>query len=83
MLGIVGFIDVPIVHMSVVWWRTLHPGPVVMRSGGMQELPGSMHIALWSSLLAFTLVFAYLVRRRAELERLRLRAEDLRAGLEG
>ena len=82
-LGIVGFIDVPIVHMSVVWWRTLHPGPVVMRSGGMQELPGSMHIALWSSLLAFTLVFAYLVRRRAELERLRLRAEDLRAGLEG
>ncbi|MEE9239579.1 MAG: cytochrome c biogenesis protein CcsA, partial [bacterium] len=28
-LGIVGFIDVPIVHMSVKWWRTLHPGPVV------------------------------------------------------
>src|SRR5262249_18118246 len=28
-LGILGFADVPIVQMSVVWWRTLHPGPVV------------------------------------------------------
>ena len=26
-IGIVGFIDVPIVHLSVVWWRSLHQGP--------------------------------------------------------
>ncbi len=82
-LGVLGFIDVPIVHMSVVWWRTLHPGPVVTRAGGMSELPGSMHVALWTSLLAFTLVFFYFVRRRAELERLQARAEAARAALEG
>lgn len=82
-VGIVGFIDVPIVHMSVKWWRTLHPGPVVMRSGGMRELPESMHIALWSSLLAFTLLFVYFVIRRVALERLEGQVEVARAVQEG
>ena len=57
-MGIIGFLNVPIVHMSVEWWRTLHPKPVVMRSGGLQDLPDSMHVALWSTLLAFMLLFA-------------------------
>ncbi len=26
-VGIVGFLDVPIVHLSVVWWRSLHQAP--------------------------------------------------------
>lgn len=77
-LGILGFIDVPIVHMSVLWWRTLHPGPVVVRAGGMRELPSSMHVALWSCLLAFTLLFIYFVRRRTEIERMSGRLEASR-----
>ena len=32
-LGVVGFVDVPIVHMSVVWWRSLHQAPTVLRPG--------------------------------------------------
>jgi len=28
-VGIIGFIDVPIVYYSVVWWRSIHPSPVV------------------------------------------------------
>ena len=29
-VGIVGFVNVPIVHFSVQWWRTLHPsGPTL------------------------------------------------------
>ena len=78
-LGIIGFLDVPIVHMSVKWWRTLHPGPVVIRSGGMSELPAAMHVALWSSLVAFTLVFIYFVRRRTALEYLGEEVEAARA----
>lgn len=70
-LGIVGFIDVPIVHLSVVWWRTLHPGPVVVRRGGLAELPASMHVVLWTALAAFTLLFIYLFTQRVALERLR------------
>lgn len=82
-LGIAGFLDVPITHLSVVWWRTLHPGPVVLRKGGMSELPTSMHIALWSCLLAFTLIFVYFVRKRTAIERLQARAEAARAGAGG
>ena len=32
-VGIVGFIDVPIVHFSVTWWRSIHP-PVESASPG-------------------------------------------------
>lgn len=81
-LGIVGFLNVPIVHMSVEWWRTLHPGPVVMRAGGLRDLPGSMHVALWSSLLAFALLFVCFVRKRARIERLNMRVEEARAAQE-
>ncbi|MFQ5895478.1 MAG: cytochrome c biogenesis protein CcsA, partial [Nitrospinota bacterium] len=81
-VGIVGFLDVPIVHLSVVWWRTLHPGPTVLRRAGLADLPGSMHVALWSMLLALTLLFLFLLRQRAGLERERdlLAALKARAG---
>ncbi|MDQ6719434.1 MAG: cytochrome c biogenesis protein CcsA [Candidatus Dormibacteraeota bacterium] len=46
-VGIFGFIDVPIVHFSVTWWRTQHPGPVVVNDA----LPPQM-------LLAFLLTMA-------------------------
>ena len=32
-IGVVGFIDVPIVHLSVVWWRSLHQQATVLRPG--------------------------------------------------
>ena len=33
-LGIVIFIDVPIIYKSVEWWRTLHQGHSIVREGG-------------------------------------------------
>jgi heme exporter protein C len=69
-VGIVGFLDVPIIHLSVQWWRTLHPEPVVMilddPGGG---LPASMLITLLASLLAVSLVFAWLWIQRVWQER--------------
>jgi heme exporter protein C len=69
-VGIVGFLDVPIIHLSVLWWRTLHPEPVVMilddPGGG---LPASMLITLLASLLAVSLVFAWLWIQRVWQER--------------
>ena len=58
-------------------------GPVVMRSGGVEDLPLSRWVALVSSLLAFTLVFVYFVMRRVALERLQGRVEAARASQEG
>src|SRR5262249_40836301 len=48
-VGVVGFIDVPIVHESVVWWRALHQQATGLRPGA-PTLAGSMLAAL---LLAF------------------------------
>jgi len=75
-VGIVGFVDVPIVYLSIYWWRTLHPGPVI-QSGGM--LP-EMRNALLVSLLAFTVFFAILFRYRLRLRRLEAEMEELRLG---
>ena len=68
-LGIVGFVDVPIVHLSVVWWRSLHQGPTVLRIGG-PEIHGSMLAALLVGVAAFTLAYAYLMTLRLRVGRL-------------
>jgi len=72
-VGVVGFIDVPIVHMSVVWWRSLHQGPTVLRLGG-PEIHGTMLLALLVGVAAFTLVYAYLMTLRLRVGRLEERA---------
>lgn len=68
-VGIVGFLDVPLNYFSVVWWRTLHQPPSVLRPGGASMDP-SMLIALLVNAAAFTLLYLVLVRWRAELARL-------------
>ena len=62
-LGIVSFLDVPIVYLSVKWWRTLHPEQVIVTEGGPQ-LPAAMLVALLVGLASMTLVFVYFVRKR-------------------
>jgi heme exporter protein C len=69
-LGIVGFLDVPIIHQSVIWWRTLHPEPVVLAAGG-PAMPASMLQSFALSMLAFTLLFLWLLELRYRLERTR------------
>jgi heme exporter protein C len=72
-IGIVGFVDVPIVHLSVVWWRSLHQGPTVFRLGG-PEIHGTMLLALLVGVAAFTIVYAYLMTVRLRVGRLEERA---------
>ena len=76
-IGIIGAIDIPIIHQSVVWWRSLHPESVVMASGG-PAMPASMLTALMISLVAFTVLYAVLVTFRLRLELLRLDIRTLR-----
>jgi heme exporter protein C len=76
-VGIIGAVDIPIIHQSVVWWRSLHPESVVLASGG-PAMPGSMLAALLISLGAFTLVYVVLVTFRTRLERARADLKALR-----
>jgi heme exporter protein C len=67
-LGIVAALDLPLVHFSVYWWRTLHQPPSLMKPGGFS---GSAAI-LWPllvNLAAFTVLYAYLVAKRVRLLR--------------
>ncbi|HPG41233.1 MAG TPA: cytochrome c biogenesis protein CcsA [bacterium] len=61
--GIVGFADVPIVYMSIRWWRTLHPQPVIAGGEGSGLAP-QMLTALLVSLLAFTVLYITLLKIR-------------------
>jgi heme exporter protein C len=66
-LGIVGFINVPVVHFSVLWWRGLHQAPTVLRPGD-PTIDHVMLAELIASLLSFSLVYVWLLGRRIELE---------------
>jgi heme exporter protein C len=63
-VGIVGFFDVPIVHFSVTWWRTLHPGPVIESNA----LPAPMLIAFLYTMVAVLALAALLVWARYRIE---------------
>jgi heme exporter protein C len=68
-VGIVGALDIPLICFSVVWFRSLHPGPVVMKADG-PGLEAQMLITLFVGLGATTLVFLSLFLFRYRLARL-------------
>ena len=68
-VGIFGFIDVPVVHFSVTWWKTQHPGSVIVRGA----LPPEM-LATFLFTMACTIVLA------AVLIAIRYRIETLADG---
>jgi heme exporter protein C len=65
-LGIVGALDVPIIHFSVEWWRTLHQ-PATMLRPQAPTMDRTMLVALLVNVVAFLVTFAYLFRRRYRL----------------
>jgi heme exporter protein C len=69
-LGIIGFANVPIVHFSVLWWRGLHQPPSVLRPGTPTIAP-ILLATLIANVFAFTVAYAWLLRRRVALERAR------------
>jgi heme exporter protein C len=65
--GLVGAINIPIIHFSVVWWRTLHQG---------SSIDGSMLWPLLISVLGFSFFFGAIVlmRMRTAIARNRIEA---------
>lgn len=61
-LCIVGVINIPIIHYSVVWWNTLHQG-ATLKIIGKSEIADSMLWPLLIAMLAFYLLFfSYVIR---------------------
>ena len=65
--ALIAFVDVPIVHFSVNWFQTLHQQGTVFNRKMNVEISGTMATTLVLSVVAFTLLYAYLVARRMEL----------------
>ncbi len=63
-LAVVGFGLVPVVHFSVLWWRTLHQPPTLLRPDLDAPIAAPMLAALLAALLAYTLAGAWFLRRR-------------------
>jgi heme exporter protein C len=73
LVGIIGFIDVPIIYMSVLWFRTLHQAPSIQRDGA--SMPDSMLFTLLFNFGAYTLVYLFFLVKRVRIESLNALAE--------
>jgi heme exporter protein C len=65
-VGIFGFIDVPIVYFSVSWWRTMHPGSVIVRNA----LPPEMLATFLFTMVCTLVLAAVMVAIRYRIETL-------------
>lgn len=65
-LGIIGFLDVPVIHMSVYWWRTLHQPASVMRPDGPKMSPDLLYPLLFNS-VAFLVLMAHFILARKRM----------------
>jgi len=68
-VGIVGTLNIPIVHFSVKWWRALHQ-PSTILGPEPSPIDPAIGLALFVNWVAFTLLFAYFLSRRIEIARL-------------
>ncbi|PYO24116.1 MAG: cytochrome C assembly protein [Candidatus Rokuibacteriota bacterium] len=68
-LGVVAALNIPLVHFSVLWWRTLHQPPSLMKPGP-SSMPPVIVRALLVNFAAFALLYLYFVAKRVRLLRL-------------
>jgi heme exporter protein C len=65
-LSIVAALNIPLVHFSVYWWRTLHQPPSLLKPGA-STMPPVILAALLVNFAALALLGAYFITRRARL----------------
>jgi len=76
-LAIIGFLDIPLNHFAVYWWRTLHQPSSILRAGGPSVAP-AMLVPLAVTFVGLVLLYSYLLLERVRLERIRHRSAELR-----
>lgn len=76
-LAVIAFAQIPIVHFSVQWFRTLHQGPTILRPDlGAAPIDPVYGRALGVMILAFLFLFGWLLTMRTELARREAVAEQ-------
>jgi heme exporter protein C len=76
-VGLLGAIDIPLVHVSVEWWRTLHPQGIIDSASGSPALPGSMLAVFLLGVVTMLLMYLLLLGLRVAAELLRTRVLEI------
>ena len=81
--GLVGAVNIPIIHYSVIWWNSLHQPPSLTTGGS--AMAGPFLWGLVAATLGFSLIFGgvVLARMRALLAETQAEARLRRMALEG
>jgi len=74
--GLLGAVNIPIIHYSVLWWNTLHQGQSISFIRGTSTIDSSISWPLLPAAIGFSLLFGAIVlmRMRAELARTKVEA---------
>jgi heme exporter protein C len=78
--ALLAVINVPINYGAIYWWNTQHPKPVFGPAGGGSD--PAITTAIIVSILAFGVVFAYLLTRRLDVARTEDEVGELEAAVE-
>ncbi len=71
-VGVIGALNVPIVYMSVKWWRTLHQPP-----SSPATLDPAYTMGLRLNAIALLVLMIYFIRKRYEIARLEREVENM------
>lgn len=77
-LGIIGALDIPIIHLSVYWWRTLHQPPSIFRpdKAPWENIAWPILMPVIFNIVAFLILSVYLISLRYRLGEMR---EEIKA----
>ena len=70
-IGIIGFLDIPIIHKSVEWWRTLHQPTTLFKTvegAAEPSMPSELLNPLLASMLVMQLFYLFLMLLRYHVE---------------
>jgi heme exporter protein C len=75
-IGLLAVLLIPLVHWSVLLWRSLHQEATVLRTDGRVSMDGLMLFSLFIGVVAFSLIYLWLVIHRARLAALEDTVDD-------
>lgn len=80
-LGIAGTVNLYLVYKAIYWWGAIHPAVLRTRTGGSGLSDPRMRVTLVVCIMAFFLLFMWVLRLRVQTAELEEGVDDLRAQL--
>lgn len=77
-LGVTGVVDLYLINRAVYWWRSIHPAVIVDQKGNSGLADPTMQWTLTITLVAFFLLFLYLLRVRMQIAAMEEDVDELR-----